>query len=72
MVEMVRNDHHLTVQKIAKELHVNREILELIGMRMLCQNIVQKFCSKQIMKSRYIFLGFSTMLLQEFYSAWEK
>jgi hypothetical protein len=38
MAETVRNDHHLTVQKIAKELLVNREILELAGMRRLCQN----------------------------------
>jgi hypothetical protein len=47
MAETVINDHHLNVWKIAKELHVNREILVLAGMRRLCQNIAQKFCSKQ-------------------------
>jgi hypothetical protein len=72
MGETVRNDHHLTVQKIAKELHVNREILDLAGMRRLCQNIAPKFCSKHKMKSKYIFLGLSTILLQEFYFVWEK
>jgi hypothetical protein len=72
MAETVRNDHHLTVWKIAVELHVNREILELAGMRRLCQNIAPEFPSKQKMKSKYIFSVLSTMLLQELYLVWEK
>jgi len=67
MAETMRNDHHLTVCKNAIELHVNREILELAGMGRLCQNIAPEFRSKQKMKSKYIFLVLSTMLLQEFY-----
>jgi len=72
MAETVRNDHHLTVWKIAIKLHVNREILELAGMRRLCQNIAPEFRSKQKMKSKYIFSVLSTMLFQKFYLVWEK
>jgi len=42
MAETVRNDHRLTVWKIAIKLDVNREILELAGMRRLCQNIAPR------------------------------
>jgi len=53
MAETVRSDHHLTVEKTAKELHVNREILEFAGLRRLCQNVAPKFRSKHKMKSKY-------------------
>jgi hypothetical protein len=72
MAEMMRNDHHFTVWKITEELHVNRDILEWVGMRKLCQNIAKKLCSKQKIKSKYILRGLSTTLLQEFYLVLEK